>query len=212
MSKHRKYSQFISMGDSSDEEDSVIDYNVGERWSSFHEGKREDVENNALTFIVHAAGIYALYGPAVQKKYYDLKDTYLGMPEDEFEYKTDDEITKAVKSNIKRIDQFAGKSTSKDAKHQVYKVLEEDMLQTILADKMTQSVIVHSRRIDGEFEASTHSLNKKFLTPFFKDKDFTYDNIGNFFNNFLLVSPLRHLVSKTLPSTEDIIEFDLSEL
>ncbi len=86
MSKIRKYHYFLSLADSSDEENSVNHYMVSDSWKNFNNGLSSK-ENNLLSFITHAAGIYVLYSPAIQKKYYEHKNTHLMMDPDKFKWK-----------------------------------------------------------------------------------------------------------------------------
>ncbi len=69
----------IKMDDSSDEEDKVNTYDIVTRLNDYREdNKKVKIDQNwILSFISHAAGVYSLYSSKVQKRYYELKRSFI---------------------------------------------------------------------------------------------------------------------------------------
>jgi len=192
----------ISGDDSSDEEDSVQEYSVSAKFKEYSttDAAYRDL-NHVLSFVSHAAGIYVLYMPEVQARYYALKEKHLSPA---LKFKTTDEIKNVLESTSNRIFHFSCKQQeATDFKN----VLLSDVYDRIVGDLYKYCAEFLKCRSDGDRDAIQNTelwgvvLSRLGFDP--------YDKIHNFSLNFSLPHPVVH--RKTLSSdAKDKISLNLT--
>jgi hypothetical protein len=132
----------VSAGDSSDEEDSVESYDLRNQIQAFKDkpNRVREVavnENTVLSFITHAVGIYLLYSPPVQTRYYKLKK--LKLPNDS-PFASSQDRANDIKSKIedlKKNDQLISTMRIEYAIGVNYSAILNEMLSKIADDKVS---------------------------------------------------------------------------
>jgi hypothetical protein len=189
-----------SVDDSSDEEDNVESYDIKEQFKNYKLANNIDevsAQNTVLSFISHAAGIYSLYSPKVQKKYYELKKEKLTT---ELSFKSEEVIQQEIEANCDKIHYFAGRDWRRgegnnEKMQKVFEIIKTDIYNRIITDK--------SKYIGAWLKKETVT----YLESIFDDKHLNPDDINNFRCNIAYPEPVADFKRKTLGSEPC---FDLS--
>lgn len=187
-------SLFVSIDDSSDEEDSVEQYDITEKIEAFRESQGKIDQNTVLSFITHAAGVYTLYSSPVQSRYYELKKAQLSC---NLHFKDNEEIKKDIDDNIKKIEWFSGynwknSGIKNNAMNIVFDVIRQKTYSTIIINKYKYCLDYLRNYEEAEniyfySVCESHALNPK--------------SINNLSGNFKLPDPIKFFSRKTLENT-----------
>lgn len=179
----------ISIDDSSDEEDEVETYDIAAKIQGFKIAQEETVDqDDVLSFITHAAGIYSLYSLPVQKRYYELKKEKLST---ELNFKSDEEIKEGIESSLREREYYAGKDwlrSNFQKMQSIFLVIKEDMFNKIVQDKRAYTEAILKYESDSYLGIDT----------MFQEKGLKPEDMPNLSNNFPRPSVVNQFTRKTL--------------
>lgn len=193
--------------DSSDEDDSVEDYDIEQSILDFKESEgfknrsEEEQKIIPLSFITHAIGIYLLYSPQVQERYYELKQSKLNSKVTEPQLCDDQAIQKKFTEVAFNIFHYAGFDFWRKeigSKNLMYNNINK------ICEEINNNKLGYFRDYMSNLIKTQNNLLNKLD-----------NNIPNIKRNFLIPDPLKKpLDRKTLDYNQqtNYIEFDLSEV
>lgn len=186
----------VNFDDSSDEEESVHSYDIRSNVASV--GGSVEGSGVMLSYIAQGLGVYVLYSPAVQKRYYELKKQKLcGASVDYFQ--SDASMASLIDDNVAKIKYWAGgdlrKTGGKYSRGEIQNL-------TALKDE------IMSQFVNAKVEyCKLYGLGKEAFLDRIGELSVNLRSINNFTNNFALPNPLS--APRTILDGETT-EFDLS--